>query len=186
MQTGQVFGSGKVRKLFGSAITPDGLVNYLPTIISDLPQKYIITGDPGTGKSTLLDKVVQQAVCKGFDVEAYYCPLSPDKIEHVVIPGLEIALTTSIDPHLYSDTRNARITNMNECRIEKIVNKRADEALESKQVFETLLEKAVAFINKAKSVNDLVETYYVPNINFGEIQTLFDNTLKRVLAHSTK
>ena len=57
---------GTERRLFASAITPDGMMNYLNTIVAPCSKRYVIEGDPGTGKSLLLEKVKKAALDRGF------------------------------------------------------------------------------------------------------------------------
>jgi hypothetical protein len=45
------------RKLFASAITPDGMVNYLNTIVAPCTRRYSIEETQGPEKSTLIEKV---------------------------------------------------------------------------------------------------------------------------------
>jgi len=40
---------GKIRRLFASALTPDGPRNYLPTVFGDARELVVLTGRPGTG-----------------------------------------------------------------------------------------------------------------------------------------
>ena len=38
---------------------------------------YVLTGEPGTGKSELLLTLGEEALQRGLDVEFYHCPLIP-------------------------------------------------------------------------------------------------------------
>lgn len=176
-------GCGKVRKLFGSAISPDGAVNYLYSVINIMPKCYVVKGEPGTGKSTLLQKVVDTAVSKGLDVEAFYCPLDPEKVEHLVIPALGVACTTSSEPHL-ADLENAtQIIDMNECRDEAIVTRYADVTDYNRDMFWSLFHRCVSHIKMSKKLHDDLETCYIPNMDFSAIEGLWQQTLNRVIAY---
>lgn len=177
-------GRGKVRKLFASAITPEGPVNYLDSIVGIMARQFIITGDPGTGKATLLQKVVDTAVIKGLDVEAYYCPLDPEKVEHIVIPAMQLAITTSVEPHI-TPIEGAELTiNMNDCLKPEVAAQYAEVVEFNKKMFWLLFTKAVSYISQSKKLHDELETYYVPNMNFAGVQQLWQKTLDRVLAYT--
>jgi len=47
---------GRDRKLFASAITPNGLVNYLDTLINT-DKVYVLKGMPGTGTERVIQKI---------------------------------------------------------------------------------------------------------------------------------
>ena len=175
---------GRDRHLFASAITPDGMMNYLDTIVGPCRKKYIIEGDPGTGKSTILQKVARAAIERGYDVELYHCPLNPEKIEHIVIPRLGVALTKSIEPHTYTPAPQDTIVNMNECLSPEVMEKYKAEMEEDKAVFEELFNSAIKLIGKAKAVHDAMESYYVPSMDFEGIEALREKTLKRILRYA--
>lgn len=179
-------GYGKVRKLFASAITPEGPVNYLDSIISSMPRRFVITGEPGTGKATLLQKVLDTAVAKGIDTEAYYCPLDPEKVEHIVIPKLGVALTTSARPHITPLAGAEAVVDMNICLRPGIAVKYAASVEYDREMFWTLFNKAVTYISYSKKLHDELETYYIPNMNFNGIQAVWEKTLDRVLRYANK
>lgn len=176
-------GAGKLRKLFASAITPDGPVNHLESIIDTMNRRYIISGAPGTGKSTLLQKVVDTAIMKGLNVEAYYCPLDPHKVEHILIPSCDIAVTTSSPPHTYSKDA-VMFIDMNDCLDPNILANYKEIILYDQTTFWTLFNKAVSYLHNAKRLHDELETYFVPNMDFDGIQKLWQKTLGRVLLYA--
>lgn len=176
-------GCGKVRKLFGSAISPDGAVNYLYSIIDVMPKCYVVKGEPGTGKSTLLQKVLDAAVTRGLDVEAFYCPLDPEKVEHLVIPALGVACTTSSEPHLSDPANAAGVLDMNECLVGATVARYADIAAYDREMFWSLFHRCVSHIKLSKKLHDDLETCYIPNMDFSAIEGLWQQTLDRVVAY---
>jgi len=54
---------------------------------------------PGTGTERVIQKIKEAAVERGYDVESFYCALNPYKLEHLIIPGLNVSITTSNDYH---------------------------------------------------------------------------------------
>lgn len=89
---------GKQRRLFASAITPEGLVNHLSSLVKT-EEVIVIEGNPGTGTERLLERVREAAVERGIYTESYYCALNPHKLEHLIIPELDVSLTTSNKIH---------------------------------------------------------------------------------------
>ncbi len=177
-------GAGRLRKLFASAITPDGLVNYLDSSVWPAGRCFVIAGDPGCGKSTLVRKVIDAALLRGLDVEAFYCPLDPDKPEHAVIPALGAAVTTSFLPHPYHAASPPAMTiDMGECLKAGLVARRAAAVAYDQDLLWELFVKSVACIKRAKTLHDELETYYVPNMNFADIEKLWKRTLDRVLSY---
>lgn len=175
---------GLERRLFASAITPDGMVNYLHTIVAPCNRRYVIEGDPGTGKSFLLDKVKRAALERGFLTEVYYCPLHPDKVEHLVVRDLRLALTKSIDPHSYVPGPTDIIVNLNDCRDEGIVKAHLPQAERAKDEFGRLFNLAIFYIGQAKQYHDAMERFYAPNMDFAGIDRLRARIIERILGYA--
>src|SRR5699024_11280704 len=76
--------SSVYRRLFGTN-TPEGAVNIVPELLSPMYKNYYLKGRAGTGKSTLMKRIV--AACKdyGLDLELYHCSFDPDSIDMVII-----------------------------------------------------------------------------------------------------
>lgn len=176
--------AGGLRKLFASAITPDGCKNFLTSLVEPLPVIYAITGAVGTGKSTLINKLATMAVERGCDCEGYYCAFDPSKIEHLVIEKLGVAVTTAELPHRIDISKATDIVNMNELVPEYIENKYSQTIKANLGLKEELLEKAIAYLSLAKSTHDRMEQYYIPNMDFQAITTLREKTLQRVLGYA--
>ncbi len=177
-------GHGRNRKLFASAITPDGPVNYIDSIASGLASRYVLTGPPGTGKATLLAKVAAAASVRGLDIETYHCPLDPRKVEHIIIPALNTALTTSVPPHNHSTRGTTAIIDMADCLDQEMLQQAEPVTAYDRTVFWELFGKAGAYIKEAKKLHDRLEGYYVPNIDFSGVDALYDRTLARILAYA--
>lgn len=172
------------RRLFASAITPDGMVNYLNTIVVPCEKRYVITGYPGTGKSVLLEKVARTAQERGFFVEAYYCPLHPEKVEHVIVPELKLALTKSIEPHTYVPAETDIIVDMNECLDDDIIEKHYQYIVRAQEEFGKLFESAIYYIGQAKQYHDAMERCYAPNMDFAGIEQLRKKILEKILGYA--
>lgn len=172
---------GRERHLFARAITPEGMLNYVDTIIGPCSRKYVIEGEPGTGKSTLIQKVANAALERGFTVEMYHCPLNPEKVEHIVIEELSVALTKSIEPHRYIPATGDTIINLNQGLNPEVVAKYTALIKEVREMFFTLFNQAIKFIGRAKEHHDKLETYYTPYMDFAAIARRREAILQEIL-----
>ncbi len=177
---------GRQRHLFASAITPEGMMNYLDTIIAPYDRRFIIEGEPGTGKSTLLKKIATSALERGYDVEMYHCPLNPEKVEHVFIPALGVALTKSIEPHRFHPAPDDKLVDMNACMNAELVKRFSQLTMENTAVFNMLFDRAIQFISEAKALHDRLETYYTAAMDFEGIEKLRKATLDRILRYAAE
>lgn len=177
--TGAAEKEGRQRRLFASAITSGGLKNYLDTVL-DTGRIYAVKGNQGTGTERLLEKIMRAAVEKGYYTELYYCPLSPAKLEHIVIPDLDISLATVNDYHflevdIYDEVDLNSFTNA------KILECYSDVLEFNREEFELLLERAAETIKMAKVVHDRMEEYYIENMDFEAVNICIESTLARIL-----
>lgn len=173
---------GKQRHLFGSAITADGPVHHLQTIIGFASRRYILRGEPGTGKSTIVKKVAETALSHGFAVELYHCPFDPSKVEHIVIPELGAALVSSSWPHLIDPMKDIdRIIETDQAVLRNIAAKYDSVIADSKRRFHQAFRRAVDFLNKAKQEYDKVQAIYSESMDFQAVERLGDNILGEIL-----
>ena len=175
---------GEERKLFASAITPNGMVNYLNTIVEACKKRYVIEGNPGTGKSVLLKKIALTSLERGMNTEVYYCPLHPDKVEHVVVPDLSLAMTKSIEPHSYLPAPKDEIINMNECVDFDIVERHFNYLVRAQDEFQRLFNSAIYYFGEAKQYHDVLENCYAPNMDFAGIEKLRQKILARIIDYA--
>lgn len=86
--------------LFAAANSGRGFANFYEHIFGreSIERRYLIKGGPGTGKSTLMRRVAQEAENRGFDVEYYRCSSDPDSLDAIIIDG-RAALIDATAPH---------------------------------------------------------------------------------------
>jgi len=156
---------GKERHLFGSAYTPTGWAEHTDTLLRDIEKIYYVKGILGTGKTTLMRKVYQEATQRGFDVEIFHTPLIPEKIETIIIKDLSIALSI-MDA---AKDSSFKAIDLDEYINKKIYNNYKDSIEDNKKVYENLISIGIENLAGAKKNHDLMEAQYIPNMNYDEI-----------------
>lgn len=170
---------GARRSLFASAITPKGCCNHLDSIMT-VNKVYEIVSDIGKGEEKILEKVNSAALERGFSVEAYYCALNPYKLEHLVIPGLDMAFTTSNNYHKSTVEKYASI-DMSHFYNQQTLENYKDDLYQNIVEFDNLMSIALLTISRAKALHDRLETYYISNINFRAIDEFYDKIMARIM-----
>lgn len=171
---------GKSRHLFASAITPDGLKNFIDSLLAKVENIYILKGEPGIGKSTTISQINIVANIKGLDTEVYHCAFDPVKIDHLYIPILNTMIVTSNEYHNIYKTNGEEIIDFNKFTSNNEIKKYATELNYDKKVFNELLNQAITTISSAKRLHDLMETYYIPNMDFEKVEKKRIETLNRL------
>ena len=65
---------------------------------AEILRRYLIKGGPGTGKSTFMRRVADEAEKRGMRVERYRCSSDPSSLDGVIING-RVAVVDSTAPH---------------------------------------------------------------------------------------
>lgn len=184
---------GSIKKYFASAITPSGYTNEILSIIGELEKVYLISVPFGMSAERILNIVSEGAVYRGFNVEEYYCPLKPEtKIEHLIIPELSVGFVTANEYHdvepwqisAMSDGTYADIVMIDMNDLVNMIHIRKHMSLleESRHYTSELMNKAISCIQNAKKEHDVLEGYYIPNMDFKKIDILKDEIIAKIKA----
>mgnify|MGYP000884157304 CR=1 FL=1 len=170
------------RHLFATAITPGGPQSHLDSIVCGIRKRYVISGEPGTGKTTILRQVADRAALLGLSTEVFHCALEPAKIDHVVIPALGTAVINGSVPHTYTPEKDDIVIST-----ERFLNRHKlaafkKETADAWQRYEDAFAAAITFIARAKQNHDLLESYYIPNMDFDAINDLKEQTIQKILS----
>ena len=86
---------------FLGANTPQGFVSFFDELYNPYENctPYIIKGGPGTGKSTLMKKVLAECEKRGISAEKVYCSSDPDSLDGIIISDLGISIADGTSPH---------------------------------------------------------------------------------------
>ena len=171
----------KARHLFATAITPDGPVSHLETVVGHLNKRCIISGDDGTGKTTLIRRLMEAALARGYNVTAFHCALNPHLVDHLVIHDLDLAVINNVEPHIYRPKEGDRVVDTMAC-VDPVINEAfLAEKGAARGMYRQCMEQAITFISRAKKVHDEMEKYYVPFMDFEAINARREKTLQRIL-----
>ncbi len=152
---------GNVRKLFLSAVCPDGFVNFAESLFASCN---VVAIKGCWGPPLLVERIMHAALYKGLDVEAYYCPLNPsDRVEHIIIPEIKVAFTTYNYYHHYVGDEIIDL--------EYYHDGKTTEGLDEDCIMaEQLLERAVVSLTAAKEAHRFLERIYTPAMDFTALE----------------
>ena len=90
-----------LKKYFLASNSTEGFVSYFDTSYNPFDgwKSYIIKGGPGTGKSSFMKRLVNEAIKRGYDPEICPCSSDPDSLDAVVIPKLKMVVMDGTAPH---------------------------------------------------------------------------------------
>ena len=117
---------------------------------------------------------------RGLDIEAMYCTIQPDRLEHIFIPALGLFITTENKYHAlaYQAERSICFDEF----LSKPLSALDQNALQfNMEQFELFLQNACNALRRAKDLHDELEAEYIPNMDFAKVETCFWETSQKVL-----
>lgn len=164
--TSRCDGTGKLKKRFLSGITPEGFYVFSDTF-SDMCENIVVLDDPFSHASAVILKILSmKAREQGLDCIMCYCPMSPEyKPEHLIIPGLSLGFFTANRYHP-SDFSSATHIDCKRFLDSDFLSRHKNRIAFNNRSADELLNEAVKKLEKAKSIHDILERYYINAMDF--------------------
>jgi len=164
-----------MRRLFSESFTSSGYINYTPLLCQG-KKVWAIVGENTNYTSKLLSIIADEAAKRGYDTECYCKPLKPEKIQHILIPEMNLMIISSenrtnmnydevFDLHLIMDSENLK------SRISEIEN--------NLHLYDLLIKTALEKLYESKRLHDLLEVFYVNTMNFKGVDECFESILSK-------
>lgn len=158
--------AGKTKRRFLGSLTCKGYIWRYDSVDALCPRVYEFADSWELGGAAMA-RLHAAAVKKGWDTIACVAPEEPERIEHLLIPGLGLAFVTSKPGMDYGKKpfRRIRLDAMAE------VEKKAPLKFRMRMV-SVLRQEAVAALQEAKTCHDRLEAVYNPYVDFDGVRTL--------------
>lgn len=179
-----VSSTGIDRHLFATAFTPNGIITYIDSMVTNYKKIYVLNGGPGTGKTNVLNYILEESLKRGLYVEVYHDPLIPDRLEHLLIPTLNVAILTSNEINQKNFVGSQ--IQMDDFLNKGLLDKNSDELQGDKEIFYSLLDNGLKIITKAKSLHDELEKCYIPNMDFDKVESKFNEIITKLLKYENE
>lgn len=172
----------RIDRRFLGAATPRGAVDFVPNLTDGLARRYLIKGRPGSGKSTMLKKLVTAVTERGFDVEIYHCGFDPNSLDMVIVRELNFAIFDSTKPHEYFPEREGdEIIDMYEKCITPGTDERyTDRIHELQSSYQTAMKRSIALLADAHKLHLELEGYYQREIDWQIVDQLRDRIMQDI------
>ncbi|MGN7471042.1 PRK06851 family protein [Brevibacillus sp. SAFN-007a] len=172
----------RVRRMYLGAATPRGPVDHIMKLTDSLQKRYFIKGRPGSGKSTMLKKLVVEAENRGFDVEVYHCGLDPHSLDMVIVPEKGLAIFDSTAPHEYFPSKETdEVIDMYKRAIASGTDEKYEEELaDIKARYTQKIKEATASLLAAKELRDQVNSVYAEAADQSRLKAVAQAIMSRL------
>lgn len=167
------FNGFQERHLFSTAYTPDGFVDYTNSILEWVEDVYYISGEIGTGKSTILRRILEEARIRNYQVEVYHNSLIPDKIETIFIKELDAIITSNKNGNNLAKTK----IDLNKYFDKSKLNK------EDYKIFNSLVQSGIESLSGAKENHFILERSYRPAIDYVKVTEVREGLFKEIMSY---
>ena len=107
-------------------------------------------------------------------------------MEHLYVPKLGLGLITATAFHDYPRDQITGIVDMDPCLNQEVQQKYKGIIGENQGIFNELFDHAVSYLVQAKELHDQLEQYYVPYMDFHQVNDLQNEILERILLYAAK
>lgn len=167
--------NSNIKKMFLEAYTANGYISRTADICQD-KRIWSVIGENTNYTSDFLRRLANEAEKKGYDLELYLMPLNPDKLQHIYIPEMNLLAVSSesrepndfeeiFDIHGITDTDNLK------AHISEIEN--------NLHLQEILIKNALKKLSETKKYHELLEIFYINNMDFSSLDECFNSILKQ-------
>ncbi|MBA4535741.1 hypothetical protein H1Z61_00975 [Bacillus aquiflavi] len=190
----KIFGKKKkeqkseIKHRFLGAATPNGPINFIENITEHVPKRYFIKGRAGSGKSTMLKKLVTSAEERGYDVEVYRCGFDPNSLDMVVFRELGVSVFDSTAPHECFPSRvgDEIIDMYKETIWEGTDEKYAKQIEQISEKYKAKMKEGTCFLAKAKQLRDQLEQIYIGAMDFSIVEQIRNELDTKISQHAEK
>lgn len=171
---------GQVKQRFLSAVTHKGPLCLFETAASQCPRIYVLQDSYALGHGLLME-LLTGAVEGGYDVVACPDPMTPERLQHLLIPEAGLAFLTST-PSLPYDGECARRIRLDHIADATLVRSSRPRLRFALKVSAALMEEAVSSLAQAKEMHDELEALYNPHVDFDRVNEIADGIIGEILS----
>lgn len=174
--------TGTARRRFLGAATPQGPIDFVENITEGLSKRYFLKGRAGTGKSTLLKKIVAQAEKRGYDMEIYHCGFDPESLDMVLVRELGWAVFDSTAPHEYFPSRSGdEVIDMYELTVTPGTDELiAEEIAKVESEYRKQMSNGKKCLVEAKQFQDQLDVIYRQQSDESRLSEIYEEILHEV------
>ncbi|MCL1919205.1 MAG: ATPase [Peptococcaceae bacterium] len=166
----------KSRHFFASAYTPAGYVDHTPSILQGYENICYLEGRLGSGRTFLMEHLMERANLFGLEYEAFHMPLLLRKISLLAFPELGLAITSN---EVFQQ-KHWHFMDLNQTVDMEKLDALKESLSPCQSLLDNLTAQAVMCLSEAKKVHDELENFYIPNMNFEGVQKVYSKVREEV------
>ena len=167
---------GNVRKLFTESFTSNGYISYTEKFFEE-NEVWAVVGNDTNYSSVFLDRILNEAIKKGYSVECYYRPLSPKKLQHIYLPEKKLILVTA-ENHMNENYK--KVFDIHGIMDSESIKTRVSEIEKNLHLYDLLIRNALDKLSETKKLHDLLEVFYADSMDFERVNECFEKIVRGI------
>jgi Cdc6-like AAA superfamily ATPase len=180
--------SGKILNYFAGGNTARGFYSLYDSSLQGLSRLFILKGGPGTGKSSLMKKIGNEWLEKGYDVQFLYCSSDNKSIDGVLIPKLNAGIVDGTATHVIEPKAPGAVeeyVNLGEAWNSGKLQEHKETILQLSEKISEAFNSAYSLFAEALRIHDEWEKIYIENMDFEKANELTNRLIERFFRDST-
>jgi hypothetical protein len=162
-----------IRKMFTEAFTAKGYISYTDLFFEE-NEVWAIAGNDTNYSSVFLDRILKEAVKKGYRAECCYRPLSPKKLQHLYLPEKKLIIVTAETPiHVKYD----KVFDINGIMDVDGIRTHISEIERNLHLYGMLINNALDKLSETKKLHDILEVIYSNSMDFDAAEEVMEKYL---------
>jgi len=155
---------GRVRKRFLGAVSCQGVLCGFDTVQALCKRVYELRDSFGLAGG-MLSALSAGCTAAGYDVIACPSPLAPERLEHLIVPGLGLGFITTAPNRAFPGHAYRRIR-VDAMADSEVLRRYKARLKFSRKVAAAILDEGVEALSQAKAEHDALEKLYNPHVDF--------------------
>lgn len=173
--------AGEVKHYFARGNTAAGAYNLFESAFQDVRRLLMLTGGPGTGKSTIISNMASYITEAGYDVQLFHDPsdhecldgLIVDEVSLGIVDGLACRLGLAELPGV-----SVKVYDLGRAVDAKMMDLQKQQILELERRANKLYSQAYESFGLAKRIHDEWEALYIDSMDFAEANEVADELIE--------
>ncbi|MHC0036617.1 PRK06851 family protein [Pseudoneobacillus sp. C159] len=174
--------AGKIRNYYAGGNTARGFHNLYDSNLQGLERLFILKGGPGTGKSSLMKKIGEEWLHRGYDIELLHCSSDNNSIDGVINRDLGVGIVDGTAPHVIEPKAPGAVeeyVNLGEAwDSAKLAAEKGNIVTLSDKISDAF-QTAYATFAEALSIHDEWEKIYINSMDFEKADGLTNNLINK-------
>lgn len=171
-------GAGSDRKMFASAVTPDGVKTFSDSVLDGF-SVCGVNSEYNAGTGIFLSALRYEANARGINTESFYNPVEPTNIDFLLIPESRAAFAAYGGRFGYNGEVSSSI-DFSECFDARLHEEAKSVAESSGAAFESLLDETVSLMKASREFHGKIEEIYINCIDFDAVEKMTERILREL------